>query len=89
MTIRELNTTELNLDELTVITGGHELASVPDSKIDWLLGHNIRCPFCKTTEEKNFDIGLATNGSDAQCQCHACGRPFKYRLLEGSIYIVI
>ncbi len=36
-----------------------------------------------------IDVELAKNNSDAQCECHACGRPFKYRLLEDGIYIVV
>jgi hypothetical protein len=89
MTENNYNVNELQLDELTSIRGGYELTKVPDIKIGWLLGHNIRCPFCKTTDSNMIDVALAKNNSDAQCECHACGRPFKYRLLEDGIYIVI
>lgn len=89
MTENKYNANEMQFNELTLIRGGYELTKVPDIKINWLLGHNIRCPFCKTSDSTKIGVALAQNKSDAQCECHACGRPFKYRLIEDDIYIVI
>lgn len=81
---------ELTLDELTDVSGGYELTDSPDIRIDWLLGHNIRCPYCKESDDGMIDvIGLAANKTDAQCQCHSCGKMYRYRLVDNHIYLVI
>lgn len=84
----EINKNELGLEELVEVTGGYQLASVPDDRINWLVGHRIKCPNCASLDESAVEItGLANNG-DALARCKMCGYEYKYRNIEDHIWIV-
>ena len=87
--IRNNNMNEINLNSLSEVSGGFELMKAPDTRINWLEGHNIRCPLCKNVESGTISVALASNCSDAQCTCEYCGGSFKYRNIDEHIWLVL
>ena len=61
--IRNNNINDINLNSLSEVSGGYELMKAPDTRINWLEGHNIRCPLCKNVESGTISVALASNGS--------------------------
>ena len=78
----------ISVESLEKVTGGAKLRSVGDTRINWLVGHNIKCPHCGMTDEDSVVVSIASNGSDAQCNCTRCGYAYKYRLIDNEIWIV-
>ena len=73
---------ELNQDEMETVSGGWEY----DGKREWLVGHNIECPYCGNGSRDVVVFKAALGPSCAMFKCNNCDRSFSYHYQSDKIW---
>ena len=72
---------KLDSHELEQVSGGWEF----DGPRDWLVGHDIVCPYCGNGRRDVVTFTGSTSKSSAYFKCLDCKRMFIYSHLRGKI----
>ena len=75
-------TRELNKKEMEQVSGGWEY----DGKREWLLGHEISCPYCNSGSREVVVFKASLKATNATFRCENCNRTFRYTYQRKQIW---